>query len=384
MPPHVNLSQVGKLMPRLPKGIRMLTRDRDGTVAYLLKDDNHELEYELGALESTFLFLLDGKTTVAEALSKTTRLLGRESLTEQETEAVLEWLFTQHLPPWVMSVNSIIPRQTSVSETPTASELATISELPTDPEQPIEVEIDGSVESSLWDTELVKASEQRLTWVPGARQQWKQWIKPVVLRVPFGNPDGFLAANASQIAWMFSAGMVPVWLLVGGLSLDSMWTRGESILPALSVFCNLDSLHLLVLNFLFVKTFRDLAVAVCCLQLGGRIPTWGILLCGFVPIPYIESHPALRVGKAAERHLRAGYCADLMLMALGLAVWSQSPPGFVRVQAAILWFSATVSSLLCSMFSAIQWDACYLLLTTNWQSRHGWTLHVSFRSVPRC
>ena len=53
--------------------------------------------FRVGLAEYTFLALLDGNTTLAEALSLTARDLGPEAFTEQQGDAMIRWLFENQL-----------------------------------------------------------------------------------------------------------------------------------------------------------------------------------------------------------------------------------------------------------------------------------------------
>ena len=68
-----------------------------GRVCYVIRDLTTSAFYQIGFAEYAFLSLLDGETTVQQALSKTSSRLGADAFTELDAAAICRWLLDHQL-----------------------------------------------------------------------------------------------------------------------------------------------------------------------------------------------------------------------------------------------------------------------------------------------
>ena len=140
----------------------MITPDiSGGTRCYAIEDPLRSKFYLVGVAEFTFISLLDGRTSVAGALSSAAQQLGQQALVEQEALAICQWLLDSQL---------------------------------------------AQTDDSALATRLCESAEKN------AERRLLGHINPLMIKIPLLNPDRLLAAIGPRLSWLLSPGFFFVWM----------------------------------------------------------------------------------------------------------------------------------------------------------------------------
>lgn len=247
--------------------------NRYGDKTYFHLEDRARSQYfRLGYSEYVFISLLDGATTVSEALAATARMLGRNALSEANATAICSWLVRQDLV------------QTSGSSIRTATDRPTSKPA-------------GSLLQSLF------------------------WT-----RVPLCHPDALLKRSVPFVGWLYTPIAFVVWLLViayAGFTIASQWDR--VVAASTGVFSS-GAWYELLFAWAFLKVFHELSHGLACRRLEGRVGAMGIVLILFAPLAYIDVSASWQLRSKWQRIIvaAAGIYMDLWITALAAICWAQT------------------------------------------------------------
>ncbi len=203
---------------------------------YLVEDPLNARFYRIGTAEYAFVSLLDGQTTIGEAMNLTATALPNAAFTEHEAVTICNWLLE----------NALV--RTSERVAPSRRTIAT--------------------------------SEQQ---GPGL-QRWN----PLVLRLPLLHPDRFFNALSPWVSWWFSPWALVAWLtlgLIAVLQITSDWT--VALNSFVGVFAPLNWIWL-PLCWFGLKLVHEFAHGAACKKFGGSVREAGIILILFLPVTYVD------------------------------------------------------------------------------------------------
>ena len=132
--------------------------------------------FRIGLAEYTFISLLDGNTTVAEALSLTARSLGRDALNEHDAAAICIWLV-----------------ETGLAQPARSSQAARLCEADREPRG----------------------------------QGHGRRLNPFWMKFPLGRPDRLLRRLLPLVGWIYSKPAMAVGLLLIGMGAATVATRWD-------------------------------------------------------------------------------------------------------------------------------------------------------------
>ncbi len=178
MHPEVDYAafELGIARPRLRDDLRFSLRESRHGASYIVEDETNSKFYRVGLAEYTFLSLLDGETTVQSAIAATAAKLGHEAFNEAEAAALCKWLIDA-----------------------------------------------GLADKHRHDPQRWREAQQRKQFASRM-----QWINPIMLKLPVGNPDKLVSRLSKYTVWTSSpwAGFVWFGVVPGGRHLDVDW-RGR-------------------------------------------------------------------------------------------------------------------------------------------------------------
>ena len=282
-----------------------------GGPCYMVEDPARSRFFRLGLPEYTFLSLLDGRTTISEAVAGTASQTGIEAFTEMQAAAFCRWLVDNEL---------------------------------------------ASTEQS--------ASANRLLEKSAQIQRGKRWerLNPIMLKIPLGNPQSLLTGFSRVVGWCFGGVGLALWLpaMCWGLWIViSQW--GE--LANTSAVLSSDNWVWLGTTWFVIKFFHEAAHGVACRRFGGECREVGAVLLLFIPLPYVDVTSSWRFGSKWQRMIvaAAGLYAELFLAALAAICWSYSDSALVQHHAVNVMLTAGVVTLLFNLNPLMRFDGYYLL-----------------------
>ena len=309
--------EVMSLCPRFREDLRLTKQIHSGQVSFLIEDPVSGRFSRIGVPEFTLVSLLDGTTTVAEALAITASKHGVYSLDESDAISLCGWLVESGLA------------QTAASRTS-----GRISALNT------------------------KRSDQRIAGL----------MNPMFQKLPLMNPSSLVNPLVQFIQLALHRGGVLPLLFCGVIAWvvttivlvlsngDRFWQSSGDVLSSHNWIW-------LALTWLIVKGVHELGHAVACRSLEGAVGQAGLMMVLFVPMPYVDVSSSLAFQNKWHRMLvaAAGMMVELVLASLAFALWVSTDSSLVQMHARNLIVTATLTTVLFNLNPLMRFDGYYLL-----------------------
>ncbi len=230
--------------------------------------------FRVGQTEYTFMSLMDGRTTLAEAISLTSRRLGARALDERQAEALITWLMANQL--------------TEASQTEAFNA-----------------------------AEIVRRHEDRRV---------REWLNPFWLKIPLTNPDRWIEASLPWLGWIFSMPAICLALVLWLLAISQIATEWSRFSDPFQTVFHRSNWLCLSLIWIGLKGIHELSHAVVCRRHGGPVREMGLILILFAPVAYVDVTNSLRFRSKWQRIMTAaaGMYAELTLAAVAVLAWAHT------------------------------------------------------------
>lgn len=294
--------------------------------AYRIRMPDGRTFFEVGRTEATLLSLLDGRTTVAEAVSRLARALGSDALSEREAIAVCQWSLDNGL------VRGTDPERTN-------REAAGPFAMP------------------------YGANTNLLGHAKPQAGSIAEPFNPLSLRIPLVRSEAWLDRIAPSLRWVHSAPAALVWMIVvvlGATQLLGEWPRFRA--SAADLFLPGHWLWTALL-WCLLKTIHELSHALACKRYGGSVHEMGLRLILLMPVAYVDvsSSWAFRSRRERMHVAAAGVCADFFIAAVAALAWSATDSSVAQhVLSRIIWL-CTLTTVLFNLNPLVRSDGYYLL-----------------------
>lgn len=311
VPTHVTV-EIMSMLVKLREDLAISQQAYRGETCYVIEDPLSSRFYRVGLAEYTLLSLLDGQTTIAEALGKTAAVMGPLALTEQDTAALCKWLIDSELA--------------STQQSSRAGRLLEVAD--------------------------------RSSWQKTAAR-----LNPIFQRFPLFNPDPWTARLIPFTSWMFSGPAVAVWFLTVTYGVNCFWSRWDSFnAQSSTIFARGNWIWLLV-SWLLLKLIHESAHALACKRYGGTVGEAGILFILLAPLPYVDVTSAWRFDSKWKRIITsaAGMYAELFIAGCAAIVWSRTDAGLLHQHAQNVMITASAMTVLFNANPLMRFDGYYML-----------------------
>ena len=301
--------ELGDLCLRLREDLRFAHRAVGGQPCFVVEDPLNRRFYRLGAAEYTLVSLLDGRTSLRQAVAHTTAVLGREAFSELEGAAVCRWLLDARLA--------------------THAETTGAQAIP---------ESGGIIPSALS-------------------------AGPLSFRMPLGNPDALLADCHQRLRWATGGPGLAIWLILlatAGLQLafqaGGLWSDARRVWSGGEWPC-------LVLIWVILKFVHELSHGLVCKRYGGEVREFGVNLVLLMPMPYVDVSSAWRFpSKWMRIHVAlAGMYAELSIAALAALVWVHTAAGPLHSLSFQTMILASIATVAFNANPLMRFDGYYVL-----------------------
>ncbi|MFO7905602.1 MAG: efflux RND transporter periplasmic adaptor subunit [Planctomycetota bacterium] len=277
---------------------------------YLVEDPFNGRFYRMGTAEYAFVSLLDGETTIGEALGLTATAVPDAAFTEYEAVTICNWLLENGL------VRTSEPQEWS-GQTGTAPA-----------EQSPEL------------------------------QRWN----PLVLRLPLLHPDWLFNAASPWVEWWFSLLALVPWLITGFIALFQIASDWNAVTNALTgVFAPLNWLWLSLCWF-GLKVVHEFAHGAACKKFGGSVREAGFIFILFMPITYVDVSSSWKFRSKWHRVITAaaGMYAELFVASIATLLWSHTSPGLFNSLCFDVMIMASISTLVFNANFLMRFDGYYI------------------------
>lgn len=317
---HESWHRVADLRPRLRREARVTRQRFRGRTWHVAEDDATGQFFRISDAAWSFVGLLDGRRTVAEAWRMANESRGDDAPTQGEAIHLLSQLSDANL---------------------------------------LHVEAPPDARA------LLRRRRERRT------REAKSFLAGYLFfRVPLIDPDRFLDAALPLVAWMFTpAGFVLwlAWLAAGAWQLAG---RADELLRGVGGALDSDNLPALAITFALVKLAHEFGHAFACKALGrregagGAVHTMGVMFLLFFPAPYADTTSAWAFRSKLRRIIvgAAGMMVELAVAAGAAFVWTRSPED--SLAHALAWnviFLAGVTTLLFNLNPLVRFDGYFML-----------------------
>jgi putative peptide zinc metalloprotease protein len=268
--------------------------------------------FRIGSDEFTLIALLDGKNTIAQAIGLSAATLRERAFTENEAMSVCHWLLE--------------------------SQLAACG---------------GAGQAERLASTARKQAQNKLA----------ASVNPLAMRLPLFNPSRLLNRIVPWLHWVFSKPAVAAWCIVCLIGvIVAAGHRGE-LVESSSVLLDRDNWLRLAVVWLILKLLHETAHAVACMHFGGTVPSAGVLLVVFTPLPFVDVTASWRFPSKWQRiaTAAAGVYIELFVAALAVIFWSWSGDSVVRHACLNVAATASVGSLLINANPLMRFDGYYIL-----------------------
>jgi putative peptide zinc metalloprotease protein len=270
--------------------------------------------FRIGVTEYAFISLLDGDTTIGEAVSLTARRFGPDAFSEDQATSIVVWLLENDLAELSEASPKLRTRNNSV------------------------------------------ASARRKTSLA-------ERLNPFWLKLPFGSPDGFIKKLLPLTSWLHSWAAIIVSsaiLLAAAIAIASNWSAFEA---SWSTVLHRSNWIWLVLSWLFLKIIHELSHAVACRRHGGEVRDSGIICILLAPVAFVDVTSSLRFPSRWQRiqTAAAGIYAELTIASVAAIVWTTTDSPLVAHHLVNLIWSASVTTIVFNANPLMKFEGYYIL-----------------------
>ena len=235
--------EIANVAPVLRGDLHFSLQQHGEDTCYLIEDEKNSRFYRVGIPEYTFISLLDGTTTVREAMSHTAALLGNDAFTENDAATICKWLIDTQL---------------------------------------------ANTEASGVSGRLVESQQK------AAKAKRAQWMNPVIVRIPLLRPDNLVEWCTKRFGWWISWPAFAVWLGVVCLAIHQLVLNWSEMSSAGSHVFAAGNWLWLAICYCLLKVFHELSHGMACKKFGGHVREAGVVLIALAPIPYVDVTSAWR------------------------------------------------------------------------------------------
>lgn len=303
--------EIGAVQLSLRSDLSFRRQSFGGDVCYVIEDSARSQFFRIGVAEYTFASLLDGQTSIAAAVAEAATRLGSDAFTESQAGAFCGWLV-----------------DTGLASTP----------------------------QSLSTDRLAKGVER------SHQKRRKEWLNPIMLKLPFGNPDIGFRRLLPFACWIFSVMGVVCWLsvlVVGCYHATANWEQLWASSPILAS----NNWVWLAITWMCLKVTHETAHGLACQHFGGETREAGVLLLLFVPLPYVDVTCTWRFGSKWKRIAvsAAGIYAEMFIAACAAILWAYTDSAVVQHHAANIMATAGFATIVFNINPLMKFDGYHIL-----------------------
>jgi putative peptide zinc metalloprotease protein len=301
------VSEANQLRPQLRADLGFTLQRYGDESSYLVEDPIRSKYHRLGVIEYYFVSLLDGKTTIQQALAVIAREFGADAFDEQDAISVCRWLSDTQL---------FVANSDSIQETPEAS---------------------------------IARGLQR--------------VNPLVFKLPLGNPDAIVTYAWRIFGWVTHPIFFLAWIGLALFAGQQLIHQGANLYGDLGQVLSPTNWIWLGVAWIGLKFFHELYHSMICKRYGGGVIEAGIVFVLLAPLPYVDVSSAWRFPSKWSRIYVsvAGVIAELVIASLAAIIWCQTGPGVVHQTAYNVMLMATVVTLLFNANPLMRFDGYYVL-----------------------
>jgi len=310
--PDVTVRDPGSLRLQLRGDLHFTPQWSGGTAYYMVEDPVGSRFFRLGIEEYALVSLLDGDTSLDDALSLLSSKMPHHRLAAQDAAAICKWL----------------------------------------------------VDANLAHTEQSRGAERMAAAVTSQQQRARlERINPLMFRIPLCRPDELFRRLAAPLSGLFSPVAVALWcvlVVVGAYHVFAGWERFA--VSSQGVFAPTNWIWLAGC-WVVLKLVHETAHGVACRRFGGPVRELGVLMVLFAPLAYVDVTTSWRFRSRRQRIVvaAAGMAVELAIAAAAAVAWSHTQSGWLNHVCYNVIVMAGISTLLFNANPLMKFDGYYIL-----------------------
>jgi putative peptide zinc metalloprotease protein len=331
----------GQINVVLRKDLIVSVQSYRGGSCYVIEDPVDSRFFRLGIPEGSFIALLNGSTSLRDAIRLTAASLGEDAFTEDDATAIVRWL----------------------------------------------VDCELAYPSNAVSAEAQRNAKER-------RKRGQGW-NPLAIRITLLHPDRLFDLVVPWVRWLFSPPMWILWVLLCVAASWQLWSNHLQFTRTLAVVIGPGKWISLFLVWVALKVVHECSHAIVCKLYGGTVSEAGIMILWGAPVPYVDATSSWGFGSKWQKihTAAAGLYSELLIAAIAALLWTQVNPGPLATLCVHVVMIAGVDSLVFNANPLMRFDGYYILMdlleTPNlaasgrqyWQAlfrKHLWGMPAAF------
>ncbi len=316
-PPLNEALDLANLRLRLRDELRFELQENGGEPCYIVKNQNSSEYFQIGIAEYAFISLLDGATTVQEAVQEIAYKLGEDAFSVRDALGTAHWLIQNRLA---------------------------------DP-----VSNSGGSHSSfdyLCEEKKTKKNNRLVSQ-----------LNPLFIKTPLFNPGQFFQAVSSRLGWIASRSMLMIWSAVILVALACAFQNWQLIVTSARGILAPNAWLWLVATFVLMKFIHEMAHGLFCHRFGGQVKEAGFVFILFMPIPYVDVTSCWGFPSKWQRIAvsAAGMYIELMIAGMATIAWCMTNDPVWKFHLFNIMLTGSLTTLLFNANFLMRFDGYYIL-----------------------
>lgn len=189
-----------------------------------------------------------------------------------------------------------------------------------------------------------------------------QLMNFLFLKLPLFNPDRFLEFIKPYGKVFINPLALIIWLGTVFWGLKAVFENFSAATSQASGFLSPDNLPWILAVTVILKAIHELAHGISCKHYGGYVPTVGVMLILFAPLPYIDATSSWGFRNRLRRISVsfAGIYAELFIAAIAALIWAETGRGPINAVAYNTMLIASLTTLLFNLNPLLKFDGYYI------------------------
>ncbi|QDT13087.1 HlyD family efflux transporter periplasmic adaptor subunit [Planctomycetes bacterium K23_9] len=304
--------EIMAMMPRVRDNISVSVQTYAGETCYVIEDKISSKFYRLGLAEYTFVSLLDGDTTIAEAMGRTASVCGADALSERETGTLCKWLLDSGIATTSQSRSAT--RQTESRDKDSQKKV------------------------------LGKAN-------------------PIMQKLPLVNPMPLLRPIDGVSRQVFSWFGAVIWSVVVTYGAYQLWSHWDQFSQAGQGLLSSSNWVWLLASWVGLKLIHEMSHAMACRKYNGNVREAGLVFIVLAPMPYVDVTSIWKLDSKWKRILvsAAGMYAEIFVAAVAAIIWCNTFDPLVKQHCVNVIVTATLVTVLFNANPLMRFDGYYIL-----------------------
>jgi len=307
-------ADLANLCLRLRGGLSFELQEHSGQSCYVVHDETSSSFYEIGIPEYAFLSVLDGQTTLQQAIEESSSRLGNDALTVRDAIRICHWLVQ--------------------------SGLAKVADSSGSNAEHLLEQIDSQ-----------------------SKQKVLGQLNPLFIKLPLGNPEPLIKTLRPLLGWIASPFFFVVWCAVLVTAVYQLFHHWGDLAIAAQAISTPWAWAWMLATMVVLKVVHELAHGLFCQRYGGRVKETGLVFILFIPIPYVDVTSCWGFSSKWKRIAvaTAGMYLEIFLAACAAIAWSTTHDPVLRFHLFNVMLVGSLSTVLFNANFLMRFDGYYIL-----------------------